>query len=187
MVFLDLFKKKKEKKEDLIKKEYIEKEHNCCFDKVDYQFETAFENYCRMFGKNADDPDSLNEDEFDKIYQYAGNHIGFFMAWIIKHNFEGEIFHDDPEGIEAVINETMTGTEFVLEYCDGKLWGCDVSDEIFGFVRDYYENQYLIEYSQWVIDSLGKVPLEFIGTWEDYHKFEHVIDKAYNNYLKNIN
>lgn len=108
------------------------------------------------------------------------------MTWIIKHNFEGEIFNDYPEDIEAVRKETISGTEFVLECCDGKFCGIDVSEKIFGFVKDYYENQYLDDYSQWVIDSLGKAPLEFIGTWEDYHKFEHVIDRAYNNYLENI-
>lgn len=161
----------------------LKKDRNYCFDKVDYQFETALENYCRIFGKNADDPDSLSEEELDEVDLFAGNHIGFFMTWIIKHNFEGEFFHK--EDIETVRNETMSGTEFIIEYCDGKFLGFSVSEEILGFVSDYYENQYLDDYSQWVINSLGKAPLEFIGTWEDYHKFEHIIDNAYNSYLKN--
>lgn len=108
MKFFDLFKKKKTN--DSVEKEHIEEERSCCFDKVEYQFETAFENYCSVFGKNADDPDSLSEEEFEEVYLYAGNHIGFFMTWIIKHNFEGEIFNDYPEDIKAVRNETISGT-----------------------------------------------------------------------------
>ncbi|MGN1481959.1 DUF7832 domain-containing protein [Porcipelethomonas sp.] len=179
MGIFNIFKKKKDKTEESVKKEYTSEERSCCFDKVDYQFEAAMKNYCRMNNKNED---SLNDEDFDEIYLYAGNHIGFFMTWIIKHHFEGEIHNDDNEGLEAVRNETMTGTEFVMEHCDGKFWGIDVSDEIFGFVNEYYENGYLNDYSRWVIEELHDLPLEFVGTWEEYHEFEHVIDNAYDKY-----
>ncbi|MBQ8435061.1 MAG: hypothetical protein IJX24_03505 [Oscillospiraceae bacterium] len=149
-----------------------------CFDKAEYQFETACENYCRMFNK-ADD--SLTDEDYDKIWLYAGNHIGFFMSWIIKNNFYGEE-HNDNECIQAVKNETMTGTEFLMQCCDGKFWDIDVSDDILDFVNEYYEKKYLSDYSHWVIDELGDMLLEFIGTWKDYHEFEHVIDNAYKEY-----
>ena len=33
--------------------------------------------------------------------------------------------------------------------------------------------------------SIGDdLPMEFIGTWEDYHEFEPVIDKAYEKFCK---
>ncbi|MCI8409651.1 MAG: 7,8-dihydro-8-oxoguanine-triphosphatase [Lachnospiraceae bacterium] len=49
------------------------------------------------------------------------------------------------------------------------------------FVEKYYK-KYTSEYIGWVIDELCDIPLEFIVTWEDYHDFEHILDKAYQNY-----
>lgn len=179
--FLKNRKKNKNEKEtvDIQIKDSVPDRHNCCFDKIDWHFETASEYYCHLNNKEIE---SLTDEESDEIYLYAGNHIGFFITWIIKHHFEGEIFSEDKEGLEAVRNETMSGTEFLLDYCDGKFWGIDVSERIFSFVNDYYENHYLEEYTEWVTEVLHDVPMEFVGTWEDYHRFEHVIDKAYEEY-----
>lgn len=49
------------------------------------------------------------------------------------------------------------------------------------FVEKYYK-KYTSEYIGWVIDELCDIPLEFIVTWEEYHDFEHILDKAYQNY-----
>ena len=35
------------------------------------------------------------------------------------------------------------------------------------------------EYADWVVHELGDLPLEFVGSWEDYHAFEGVLDRAY--------
>ena len=36
----------------------------------------------------------------------------------------------------------------------------------------------------WVINELHDLPLEFVGSWEDYHQFEHILDEAYASYCK---
>lgn len=181
MSFFDRFRKKK-KIDSEIKSDYTDEERYCCFDKAEYQFEKAMSNYRRESGN----PVALSDDDFDTIYLYAGNHIGFFLTWIIKNHFEGEIHRDDAEGLEAVRNEKMTGTEFLMNYCDGKFLGEDVSDEIFGFVNEYYRKQYLSDYADFVLNVLNDLPLEFIGTWEEYHEFESVIDRAYEDYKNRV-
>lgn len=150
------------------------------FDKVDWHYESAIDAYCRINNKDSED---LSDEEYDNLYLYAGNHIGFFIAWIIKHGFKTDLLDDQDEGYEAVKNESISGTEYLMEYCDGKFLGIDVSKEIFGFVNKYYD-KYLTEYAAWVTEELHEGIYEFIGTWEEYHRFEHIIDEAYLKYKK---
>lgn len=150
------------------------------FDRVDYWMDKAMEAYCEM---NEKESSELTEKDYEEVQYYAGNHIGFFLAWIIKHDFIGEAHKDekDKEAVEAVKNEKMSGIEFFIKYCDGKFWDIDVSNEILPFVQDYYEN-YMSDYIGWVLEELCDIPMEFIGTWEDYHSFEHILDEAYQSY-----
>lgn len=180
----DIFRKKTDKETDKKLNDKVKNEvsgenktETICFDKIDYHYEAALKNYCRMYKKGEND---LTDEDYLKIKYYAGNHIGFMMAWIIKHNFEGGI-HKDEEEVNAVRNEEMSGVEFLINCCDGKFWSEDVSEEILPFVKSYYDS-YISEYSSWVINDLCDLPLEFAGTWEDYHDFEHVPDEAYGRY-----
>ena len=50
-------------------------------------------------------------------------------------------------------------------------------------MNDYYDHQYMKDYSEFVVDDLYDLPLEFLGSWEDYHLFAPVIDQAYADYL----
>lgn len=102
--------------------------------------------------------------------------------------FLGEIHKDNREAreaIEAVRREEMLGVDFLIDYCDEKFWGVDVSEEIYPFVTSYYE-KYFSEYVDFVLNVLCDLPLEFIGTWEDYHDFEPVLDEAYEQYKKGL-
>lgn len=152
-----------------------------CFDKADYYFEDAMRNYCRM--KNISEGE-LAEEDYTKIQRIAAAHIGLFMTWIIKHGFTGDIHEDDEEAVEAVKNDRMTGTDFLLEYCDGKLYPEDMSDSILPFAAEYYESRYMSDYTHWVVDELCDLPFEFTATCEDYCEFEHILDKAYEDFLK---
>ncbi len=145
------------------------------FDRVDYWYEKAYHNYLSLTKKQEKE---LTEEDMREIERYAANHIGFFLTWMIKHHFEGKIHLDDNERAEAVRREELLGVDFFLDDCDGKFWEEDVSDEICPFVRSYYE-RYMSEYADWVVHELGDLPLEFVGSWEDYHAFEGVLDRAY--------
>ena len=148
------------------------------FDRMEYHFDEAHMKHVSLKDK---DVEALTEEEELEIVRRAGTHIGFFLTWIIKHHFEGEIYLDEQEALEAVRREEMLGIDFLMEYGDGKFIPDDVSEEIFPFVDSYYD-KYLRVFAQWVIDDLHKLPLEFVGSWEDYHKFEHILDEAYASY-----
>ena len=74
----------------------------------------------------------------------------------MEHHFEGKDLMDEKEALEAVRREEMLGVDFLMEYCDGKFIAHDVSEEVFPYV----------------------------GSWEDYQEFEHILDEAYASYCK---
>lgn len=57
----------------------------------------------------------------------------------------------------------------------------DVSQAIYPFIRAYYKN-YFPDYINWVLNDPRDLPLEFIGEWEDYHKFEPILDEKLAQY-----
>lgn len=63
-----------------------------------------------------------------------------------------------------------------------KFSGEDVCDAIFPFVHFYYNEYYMSDYSAWVVNELCDLPLEFVGTWEEYHEFSYVLDGAYRKF-----
>lgn len=149
-------------------------------DRIDDYYDKAFEVYCEL---NSVSSDELTDEELQEVYLYAGNHIGFFIAWVIKHDFIS-IEYKDNEGINKVKKETMTGTEFLIEYCDSKFWSDDVLESLIPFIKEYYLENYFQDYCDWVINELCDLPMEFIGTWEDYYEFEPIIDDAYKKFCE---
>ena len=150
------------------------------FDRMEFYFDDAHQRHITLKDK---DVEALTEEEELEIVRRAGTHIGFFLTWIIKNHFEGEIYLDEQEALEAVRREEMLGIDFLMEYGDGKFISDDVSEEILPFVDSYYD-KYLTVFNQWVVNDLHDLPLEFVGSWEDYHQFEHILDEAYAAYCK---
>lgn len=74
-------------------------------DKAEWQYDSAQKEYCEKFGKT---PDSLTEQEQDIIWEYAGNHIAFFITWLVRHDYLGEMhYEDDYLGFEPVIDKAF--------------------------------------------------------------------------------
>ncbi|MBQ8167340.1 MAG: hypothetical protein IJZ96_09950 [Lachnospiraceae bacterium] len=164
-------------KQEPVDKPVIE---NFTIDRIDYYYDKALETYCQM---KKISPEDATEEQMEKVWLYAGNHIGFFLTWVIKRGFVGEIHKEyDSEAVGKVMSEEISGTQFLIDYCDTKLWSEDLDDSLVPFVKAYYEKGYWSDYCNWVINELGDLPMEFIGTWEDYHSFEHVLDEAYARY-----
>lgn len=154
-----------------------------CFDKAEYYYEDALKAYCHMYGKKESD---LTDNERNEIMRYAGNHIGFFITWVIRRGHLGDLHKEDPDDMaaaEKVKSGEMLGVDFLLEYCDGRLYPEDMSDEIISFAVRFYE-RYFKHYSNFVVSKLDDLPLEFIGTWEDYLAFEPTLDRLYKNVTK---
>ena len=167
---------------DIFKKNNIKEQMNRpCFDRMEYHFDEAHQRNISLKDK---DVEMLTKEEEMDIVRCAGTHIGFFLTWIIKNHFEGEYLLDEKEALEAVRREEMLGADFLMEYCDGKFVSHDVSEEVFPFVNSYYDN-YLSIFAKLVVNDLHDLPLEFVGSWDDYHKFQHILDEAYASYCKN--
>lgn len=151
-----------------------------CFDKADYYFGKAMKAYCQAYQKKED---ALTGEDHDEIFRWAGSHIGFFLTWIIRKGFEGELHRELPEILEQVKTGRLLGVDFFLRYCDGKFWDEDLCPDILPFVVWYYDGgQYWEDYVEWVVNQLCDLPLEFVGSWEDYLQFEPVLDQAYQDY-----
>lgn len=163
----------------------MEKNRFKLYDDAEWYFEKALANYIFDYQKSET---SLTDEDYKIINEYAGNHIAYFITWIIKNKFESDFFAETlnvSESVEAVRNETMTGADFLFEHCDGKLDGEMLSAEILPFVDWFYEKYYFNQYYvDWVIRVLDDLPLEFQWSWEDYHSFEKVLNRRYEIYIE---
>lgn len=124
----------------------------------------------------------------------AGTHIGMFLAWAINRNFLGE-FHTDEEGsleyIDKVKNRVCTGVEFLIDMCDEKFWDEDLNEEVYEFVKDYYEDDesefanrygsYFEDYETVFKDYETLYHVE--NSWENYDKLAPILDKRYKEWL----
>lgn len=148
-------------------------------DKSIYQWDSAAKEYCNQYNKTFKE---LTDKDQEIIWDYAGNHIAFFITWIIQNNFMSSLHADEINDIEAVKNEKMSGTDFLMNNCDGVLSREDLSDDILEFVDLYYDAHYLKDYCECMENELHRTVLRIGFSWEDYNDFRHVIDKAYTNY-----
>lgn len=151
-----------------------------CFDRVDYCYDKALKAYCDLEKK---DPDALTDEERDEVVLRACNHIGFFLTWLIRRDLIGELHRERPQLLERVRSGALSGADFFLAECDGKFWDEDVCPEALPFVESYYGGgQYWKDYVDWVLNVLCDLPLEFVGSREDYLRFEPLLDRAYGEF-----
>ena len=90
-------------------------------------------------------------------------------------------FGDD--GMYKFDNGQMTGTEFFMRYCDGKLWDDDIREDVLPFVNEYFNGAYLNDYCSCCIDETEKPLYEVISDKADYEKLREKIDTAYRTFL----
>ena len=156
---------------------------NRLLDKADWYFEKAVSNYLHSYQLQKE---ALTQNDVREIYRWAANHIGFFLTWLIQQDAKETMSPDEETACQSVKNEQTLGVDYLLDWCDGKLGTMDIKEEFQAFVTDYYEHQYMDDYSEFVINDLDDLPLEFLGSWEDYHLFAPIIDDAYADYLAGI-
>ena len=148
-------------------------------DKAEWQYDSAMKIYCEKNGKILDD---LTEDDEDIIWDCAGNHIAFFIAWLIRRDHIGDLHHEEEseeQELEDVKKQQKTGMDIFKKYCDMCFTREDVADDILPFVEKYYD-EYMDDYSRIMGDS-RILSTSFV--WDDYLKVEEAIDEAYRNYV----
>ena len=149
-------------------------------DRADWHYESTEEEY----RKNHSITGELSPEQINEIWLLAANHIGLFVQWIIDRGFEGE--ESDPEGCRLVRERKITGSEYLMEYCDGKLWWGDIREDLYPFVKEYYYDDtatYLTDYCNCCLEEADAV-YAVITREEKYSILKDKMDQVYADYLK---
>lgn len=168
-----LFKLGKEKPQNkaVVRKDAV-KNKNITIDRIGYHNYVA-EEVClekQIWGQREPDENKLN--------RLAGKHIGIFVAWLAKrHLLTGEFPENIQSEIRKVQDEFITGTDYLVGQCDGRLRMSDVDRALHPFIEQFYR-EYYESYAD--VFSDGLYTTEF--SWDDYHLLEPNIDKLYSKY-----
>lgn len=148
-------------------------------DRADYLFEHALELYCQSHQTSVE---SLSEEELALVEKRAGYHIANFLVWLAKHDLLGsETSGYDYEGAQLLKEEKISGSDYLFDYCDGKLWSIDVSDKLYPFIKDFYQD-YLDFCTTVLVDKMAQTDF----TWSNYHLLEEDIDEIFASYKEQL-
>lgn len=156
-----------------------------------YKVEWLWENACEVYCKNHDkDPKELSDEENEEIYDLAGNDAALLVTWVILHDYFVAEDEDMEKSFEEVKNKELTGIDFLGGECDYKLSRSDFSEEIIGFIDDYFAydgahgcGNFEEDYQKFITEDLKKELYAVGYDWEEYEAFKAYIDRAYQKYL----
>lgn len=177
------YKKHPEKHIDQFKAKYVNlskyvEEGKFTADKSKWHWDAACEVYCRKYNKN---PDTLTDDDIMLIWEYARNHIAYFLTWLIENDFYQVEEEWEKENLKAVKERKRTGSDVLAVY-DEVLSRFEISNKVIDFVDSYYDKKYMEDYSNFVENTLGKEIYGISFSWDDYEKFKKIIDMEYMNF-----
>ena len=144
-------------------------------DRFDWHYDDALKGYCEREKK---DPKTLTETETEEVCRYASAHIGLFIDWLYAHDYFGA--ESDTESAQLVKEHKMTGTDYLMNCCDGKFWDVDVDERLHPFIEDFY-NDYLGAFDE-ILEALDKDCYGFIEAESDYPAAEKVLDRLFEKY-----
>lgn len=78
---------------------------------------------------------------------------------------------DFPEDLAAVRERKITGRDFLIRNCDGKLTDEDLNDQGNTFAAKYLEDDYTNDYLEIVPDELGSI-YHLEDSWENFDKLK---------------
>ena len=93
--------------------------------------------------------------------EHGGTHIGLFLRWCFEKGWASQFHMDEePDAVADVMRGTMSGTEFLFKYCDGKFIDEDLSEVGNGFATQYYgdDGLFLDDYAEAFGNSMYLVP-----------------------------
>lgn len=108
----------------------------------------------------------------------AATHTGMFLAWIILNGLLSEVRRQESEtAVQAVVERRMTGAQFLLSECDGKLLFEDLLPEAQLFAEAYLQGEYLADYSLVFddVESVYGVP----DTWSNFERIAPAINRRH--------
>ena len=154
--------------------------------KVEWLWDNACEVYCRT---NNKDPQNLDGDDNQAIYELAGNDVALLLTWIIDHDYFAAEDEDIEKYCAEVKRREFTGSEFLDSVCDQKLSRSDFAAGILPFIDDYFHDagahrcgDFSRDYESFVESGLGKERFTVKFSWEEYDAFAPYIDRAYQRF-----
>ena len=150
-------------------------------DDIQWQIESVTNWYCE---KHAIKQEKLNDDDERQIELLAANIPGAFIAWLATNGRIGS-FHieNDEEAVKDLINHRISGSEFIVDYCDGKLTQEDICGKEKDDLSKYYVEKYLDDYFVFLkINKMEVMDVVFKGVVLD--KFVAYIEECYKKWRK---
>lgn len=143
-------------------------------DRIDWHEEVVWEI------QTIDDLEAIDDETYHLFQQYAGNHIGLFMTWLANRGLLGSDTPDDaPDGINQLKTRQITGTDYLIDYCDTKFWSIDVADSLLPMIEAFYE-EYMTLYTNFLEGDDQLYTRLF--SWADYDQLAPQIDELYIHY-----
>ncbi len=109
---------------------------------------------------------------------YGGTHIALFLKWCFIKGWAGEPYDESHEAdISQVIAGTKSATDFLFEYCDGKLTDQDLNDEGNQFAAKYYGNKgrYFDDY----VELFGELMYLSAEQEHDFQKLSDLLESRF--------
>lgn len=116
----------------------------------------------------------------------AATHIGMFLTWLINADLTSEsLDRRAGEELQAVRDRRMTGAEFLLAKCDGKLGNRDLDIVGNAFACAYYQDQQGTGYGAYIDDYEeillgGAASIYYVAdNWNNYDRIALAISRRY--------
>ena len=180
-------------------------------DKAEWAWEDAALEYLRLKGQNIDNSTEdgqkvlaarvaeMSEEESDKLFDYAGTPIAYFLGWLIQRgliSIDFETAH--PQEIQGVLEEKITPSE-ILRNMDYVLTKEDVRPEAHQFMNLYYNTEinrssynhnthkYFFDYYKVICSGYG-VPRYYCidFDWERFHELSAVLNRRYHSFTASV-
>ncbi|MFZ6748853.1 hypothetical protein [Undibacterium sp. Ren11W] len=125
----------------------------------------------------------LSSEEFseDLPEENSATHIGMFVAWAIHNDLWGEIPGGDWAGpMQQVRKHEISGSRFVLEQCDGKLFS-EMLNEKGALFAGWYYDHYTKDYQCTLAQDLES-DYHVSDTRENYERMAGVLSAKYKKF-----
>ncbi len=107
----------------------------------------------------------------------AATHIGIFLAWAFERGFAGRLHvANSPSELEAVRQRRMTGRDYLLSRCKGKLTDKELNDVANAFAAAYYEAGYAADWEAFVQARRYGSSYRAPDTWRTFDTMARVLN-----------
>ncbi len=112
----------------------------------------------------------------------GATHMGMFMVWTIDNDLVSDFVKEDlKEQLEKIKQRKLTGSKFIMEECDEKLFADLFNDVGNEFAEDYYESDYFNDYCDILGDTIGEDDDVYLieDNWGNYDTVKQALDKKF--------